>query len=168
MGLLKAWGKNLAYPYIYLGRTIKTSAKNVTGQLSSARKGIGRLREEAARVNAMEDEGGVKGRAAFQEKVEAVGWTKEALEKRRLSVARSKWLCRFFTVLTGTLGIVCFFAYPGFWGSVSGIALLFVMALYIVRTFIASLYLTQLEEKSLFTAKQFFSRPDVFSRVFLK
>jgi len=168
MGFLKLWGKSIAYPYIYAGRTMRNSFGTMKEHASTVKTNLKRLRDEAAQVNAMSDDDGMRGKAAFKAKFAEAGWTNEALEKRRDSIVKSKWVCRFFCLLFFVLGISCFFVFPGFWGAIAGITLLLAMTLYVVRVFQACLYIAQIEERNLLTAKQFFSRADVFSRILFK
>jgi len=168
MNFFKAWGKNLVYPYLYMGRTVSRSFNNIKEQVLSAKSGVEKLRHEASQISALDDSEGTKGKLAFQEKFEAARWTDASLEKRRKTVVKSKWVCRFFAMLFGAMGITCFVAYPGFWGAIAGVALLFAMLLYVIRTFLSCLYIAQIEERNLMTAKHFFSRADIFFRILYK
>jgi len=164
MSFLRMWGRAVIYPYLYLGKTLKKTFQNVRESGRTVEKTFKQLQKEAADVNAMVDDG-FKGRQAFRDRYEKAGWTEASIRKRREMVIRNKWACRIVAILFGIAGIACFFVFPGFWGAITAITLLLAMCLYLVRTFLACLYLAQIEEKNLMTAKQFFSRPNVFRRV---
>lgn len=157
-------GKQLIGPYLHATKTVSGSASRISISLQELYQRFRRPgtinKDDYAWSGAQTEQ------SAFQELFVANGWTEAELVTQRRAVRRTKYamIAMAWIMFCVTVATTLFLSYQFLLFAIpAGLSMFIISGL---RAFQYALFQTQLEERALFTFKQFLSRDDLFSRIF--
>jgi len=157
-------GKQMLGPYIHAGKTLSGSLSRISlsfKELFARFRRPGTINHDDYLWSQARDE-----KAAFEELYVSNKWTAAGLVTQRKAIRRTKfamiimlWIlfCLTLSSVFYIGNVFLFFAIP------AGLCMIFIAG---IRAFQFALFEAQLDERALFTFKQFISREDLFSRIF--
>ena len=160
MGIFKSWGASLIRPYTRMIKDVTSSVRGIKKSLEQVKANKGSMASDDY-IDAPNS------RTAFEALVEKNGWTPDGLKVQLRAVSRIKWvsfaLLWFFVCGFFTIG---FYADGVFMALCGCILCMFAVFFCAVRVFQFSVFQTQLRERNLIGAKDFFGRQDFWTLLF--
>lgn len=167
--VIRGIGRQLVRPWSHLWETGAHVVQRVSDAPSIVRtlwrERKARLDQKRATGQALE-QGTLDGHARFAALYDTHEWTEEQLLARCQQYLKTKWLCFWLGCLCVFSAVACALVIPGWNGALYVLGLLFSAGWFFVQVFRFSLYVAQMLGAELFTARQFFSRPDFFREIF--
>lgn len=162
--------KFLFSPYVKIGRTVASTAKNLSKLSHSVKDDLARMSNDGADTSGIKTDAFIEASTpeiAFQKLYESNHWTPEKLERQYRVVRRTKWLSILALWLSFCLTIgVGLFTRLGFFSIVSMVLISLVTLFFAVSTLRFSLFQAQIQLRSILSVREFFSRHDLFMRIF--